>query len=180
MATLTISTFLFTQKKWTILFAKINPKIGILITVLVSLPWYILELSKEGKPFWDSFFGYHNFQRYTAVVNNHSEPLWFFLYIMIIGSLPFTPFLFHGIFEALKDLISSLKKGCKASESLFIYSLCWLGSVLVFFSISATKLPSYWLPATPAAAILINNSFVNLRNQKIDSPYLFILSLIHI
>ena len=174
LATLTLSTFLFTQKKWTILFAKINPKIGILITVLISLPWYILELLKEGKPFWDSFFGYHNFQRYTAVVNNHSEPLWFFLYIMIIGSLPFTPFLFHGIFEALKDLISSLKKGCKASESLFIYSLCWLGSVLVFFSISATKLPSYWLPATPAAAILINNSFVNLRNQKIDFPYLFI------
>ena len=38
LATLTLSTFLFTQKKWTILFAKINPKIGILITVLISLP----------------------------------------------------------------------------------------------------------------------------------------------
>ena len=71
---------------------------------LLSLPWYVLELIKEGKPFWDSFFGYHNFQRYTSVVNNHSEPFWFFLYVMVIGSLPFTPFLFHGIFEALKEL----------------------------------------------------------------------------
>ena len=133
---------------------------------MISLPWYVLELLKEGKPFWDSFFGYHNFQRYTSVVNNHAEPFWFFLYVMVIGSLPFTPFLFHGIFEAFKNIINSFKKGCIPAESLFIYCLCWLGSVFIFFSISATKLPSYWLPAIPAAAILISNSFEKLQNQR--------------
>ena len=148
-----------------------------LITVLISLPWYVLELIKEGKPFWDSFFGYHNFQRYTSVVNNHAEPFWFFLYVMVIGSLPFTPFLFHGIFEAFKDFIISLKKGYPPSESLFIYCLCWLGSVFIFFSISATKLPSYWLPSIPAAAILISNSFTKLQNQKKAFSSLWIINL---
>ncbi len=178
IAALTISSFLLSQKNWINLLEKIKPKRGFLITVLISLPWYILEFLKEGKPFWDSFFGYHNFQRYTSVVNNHSEPIWFFFYIMIIGSLPFTPFLFHGIFEASNDLITSLKKSCPPSESLFIYSLCWLGSVLVFFSISATKLPSYWLPATPAAAILMSCSFVKLQNQKKAFSYLWIINLL--
>ena len=66
LAALTISSFLFVQKDWRDLLDKIKPKRGLLITVLLSLPWYFLELIKEGKPFWDSFFGYHNFQRYTS------------------------------------------------------------------------------------------------------------------
>ncbi len=178
LATLTIASFLFIQKDWKNLLEKIKPKRGLLITVLISLPWYILELIKEGKPFWDNFFGYHNFQRYTSVVNNHAEPIWFFLYIMVIGSLPFTPFLFHGIFEAFKDLRKSFKKSCITSESLFIYCLCWLGSVFIFFSISATKLPSYWLPAIPAAAILISNSYAKLLNQKKAISSLWIINLL--
>ncbi|MDC3170785.1 glycosyltransferase family 39 protein [Prochlorococcus sp. AH-716-E13] len=178
LAALTISSFLFIQKDWKNLLDKIKPKRGLLITILISLPWYLLELIKEGKPFWDSFFGYHNFERYTSVVNNHAEPFWFFIYVMVIGSLPFTPFLFHGIFEAFKDLKTCLKKGCNPSESLFIYSFCWLGSVFIFFSISATKLPSYWLPAIPAAAILISNSYEKLANQKKTFSYLWIINLL--
>ena len=178
LAALTISSFLFSQKDWKNLLDKIKPKIGFLITILISFPWYVLELLKEGKPFWDSFFGYHNFQRYTTVVNNHSEPMWFFFFIMIIGSLPFSPFLFHGIFEAFKDLKSSLKKSYIPSESLFIYSLCWLSSVFIFFSISATKLPSYWLPATPAAAILISNSITKLQIQKKIFSSLWLINLL--
>ena len=178
LATLTITSFLFSQKDWKTLLYKINPKKGFLITILISVPWYILELIKEGKPFWDNFFGYHNFQRYTSVVNNHSEPFWFFLYIMILASLPFTPFLYHGIFKTFKDFLKSSKESCNVTETLYTYSLCWLTSVLIFFSISATKLPSYWLPAIPAAAILISNSFINLKNSNKSYLYLWIFNIL--
>ena len=177
LAALTIISFLFCQKNWERLLCKINPKKGILITILISIPWYILELIKEGKPFWDSFFGYHNFQRYTSVVNNHAEPFWFFLYIMVLASLPFTPFLFHGIFETFKDLFKISRKNSIVSESLYTYSFCWLISVLIFFSISATKLPSYWLPAIPAAAILISHSFISLKNSNKNYLFLWIPSI---
>ncbi len=178
LATLTITSFLFSQKDGKTLLYKINPKKGFLITILISLPWYILELMKEGKPFWDNFFGYHNFQRYTSVVNNHAEPFWFFLYIMILASLPFTPFLYHGIFKAFKDLLKSSKESCNVTETLYTYSLCWLTSVLIFFSISATKLPSYWLPAIPAAAILISKGFINLKNSNKSFLYLWIFNIL--
>ena len=178
LATLTITFFLFSQKNWKSLLYKINPKKGFLITSLISMPWYILELIKEGKPFWDNFFGYHNFQRYTSVVNNHAEPFWFFLYIMILASLPFTPFLYHGILEAFKDFLKSLKEKSNVTETLYTYSLCWLTSVLIFFSISATKLPSYWLPAIPAAAILISNSFISLKNPNKSYLYLWIFNIL--
>jgi len=178
LATLTITSFLFTQKDWKKLLYKINLKEGFLITILISLPWYILELIKEGKPFWDNFFGYHNFQRYTSVVNNHAEPFWFFLYIMILASLPFTPFLFHGIFKAFEDFLKRSKEGSNVTETLYTYSLCWLASVLTFFSLSATKLPSYWLPAIPAAAILISKSFISLKNSKKSYLYLWIFNIL--
>ncbi len=178
LALLTITSFLFCQKNWKKLLSKIKPKKGFLITILISVPWYLLELLKEGKPFWDNFFGYHNFQRYTSVVNNHAEPVWFFIYIMILASLPFTPFLYHGIFKALKDFFKSSKESSNVTETLYTYSLCWLMSVLIFFSLSATKLPSYWLPAIPAAALLTSNSFISLKNINKSYLYLWIFNIL--
>ena len=132
---------------------------GLFIVFVISFPWYLIELLIEGKPFFDSFFGYHNIQRFTSVVNSHGEPLWFFIIVLCIASLPFTPFLaisiwhnFCNIFKWNRRIINS------PAYSLFEYSFFWLMSVFIFFTISATKLPSYWLPATPAAAILISLS----------------------
>ena len=92
LATLTITSFLFSQKDWKSLLCKIRPKKGFINNNSNKCSVVYLRTNKRGKAFWDNFFGYHNFQRYTSVVNNHSEPLWFFLYIMILASLPFTPF----------------------------------------------------------------------------------------
>ena len=42
LATLTITFFLIIQKDWRSLLYKINPKKGFLITILISVPWYVL------------------------------------------------------------------------------------------------------------------------------------------
>jgi len=97
---------------------------------------------------------------------------------MILASLPFTPLLYHGIFKAFKDFLKSLKESCNVTETLYTYSLCWLTSVLIFFSISATKLPSYWLPAIPAAAILLSNSFIELKNSSKSYSCLWISNIL--
>ena len=174
IVSLSLLSFLGTQKNWKNLIKKINPIRGILITSLLSIPWYVIALYREGSAFWNSFFGYHNIQRYTSVVNNHSEPWWFFLNIMILGSLPFSVFLISGIFESGKELINNFKKEYDIKDSLSIFAFCWLMSILLFFSISATKLPSYWLPAIPAASILITKSANILAKtyKQISLPYL--------
>mgnify|MGYP003340900054 FL=1 len=97
---------------------------------------------------------------------------------MIFASLPFTPFLYHGIFKAFKDFLKSSKDMSNFSETLNTYALCWLASVLIFFSISATKLPSYWLPAIPAASILISNSFISLKNSNRSYLYLWFFNIL--
>ena len=135
---------------------------GLFLVFIISFPWYLIELLIEGKPFLDSFFGYHNLQRFTSVVNSHGEPWWFFLIVLCIASLPLTPFLLISIWKNFYNVSKWSRRVIKKPEkSLFEFSFFWLIAVFVFFTISATKLPSYWLPATPAASVLISLSLTN-------------------
>ena len=155
---MTLALFALMRRDLKGLWQCIKPVRGLALTALISLPWYIAELLVEGQPFWDSFFGYHNLQRFTSVVNSHLQPWWFFGVILVVASLPFTPLLLLGLWQSLRP--ASLKHAFSsvqvpATFSLQSFASCWLVSILLLFTTAATKLPSYWLPATPAAAILI-------------------------
>lgn len=122
---------------------RLRPLRGLLITLAVAAPWYLAAVWREGAPFVRSFFGYHNLQRFTEVVNRHQSPWWFYGALLVVASLPWSPLVLLGLWR-------SLRRG----QSLPRFAACWLLAVLLLFSLSATKLPSYWLPATPAAALL--------------------------
>ena len=137
----------------------IKPGYGILIAMGVSMPWFIIEYILEGNKFLKSFFGYHNFQRYTSIVNSHQEGIFFFAIMLILASLPFTPLLILGIIKGGKEIKRNfLNRAVKPPNSLLLFSISWLLSVFIFFTLSGTKLPSYWLPAIPAAAIIIGQA----------------------
>ena len=46
---------------------RLRPLPGLLLTALISLPWYALELLVEGQPFWDSF---------SATTTFNASPPW--------------------------------------------------------------------------------------------------------
>ena len=165
---LTILFFALFQKRILGILKILRVVPGILIVSIISLPWYLIELVIEGKPFLDSFFGYHNLQRFTSVVNSHGEPWWFFLLVLCIASLPLTPFLFISIWKNFYNISKFSRRIIqKPEKSLFEFSFFWLISIFIFFTISATKLPSYWLPATPAASVLISLSLTNNIQEEI-------------
>ena len=172
----TLLTFLLTHKNWKNLYLRINPGKGLLLTFFISSPWYLIQLFVNGNVFWDNFFGYHNIKRYISVVNNHSESWWFYLFIMILASLPFSIFLINGIIETFKELIIKFKNRSETTNNIYIFCLCWLMSVFLFFSFSATKLPSYWIPAIPAASILISRSAEILNSKKNNVSLIWILT----
>jgi 4-amino-4-deoxy-L-arabinose transferase-like glycosyltransferase len=153
---ITLSLYALIRRDLFGLWRLLRPIRGLLITAVLSLPWYVAELVVEGQPFWDSFFGYHNLQRLTSVVNDHLQPWWFFGPVLVVASLPFTPLLLFGLarcLAAFRGKGSHLQ--LPARQSLRDFAGCWVLSLLILFTLAATKLPSYWLPATPAAALLI-------------------------
>ncbi|MEY4430115.1 MAG: hypothetical protein RLZZ533_51 [Cyanobacteriota bacterium] len=151
LVALTLLLFAALQRDGRGLVQRLRPRPGLLITAAVALPWYGLELLVEGRPFVQSFFGYHNLQRFSGVVNNHLQPWWFFLPVLVVASLPFSPLLLAGLWRHLRWPAA----GAMPAQSLGRFAGCWLLAVLLFFTVAATKLPSYWIPATPAAGVLI-------------------------
>ena len=172
----TLFSFFLTHKNWNKLLSKINPGKGLLITFIISSPWYLIQLIQRGNVFWDNFFGYHNLRRYTSVVNNHAESWWFYLFILILASLPFSIFLIHGIIDTFKELIKKFEIRLESPNNIYVFSLCWLISILLFFSFSATKLPSYWIPAIPAASILITRSAQILITKRFNISLIWLFT----
>lgn len=130
---------------------RLRPLPGLALTLVLAAPWYALALLREGKTYWDSFFGYHNLQRFSRVVNNHHQGPWYFFLVLLLASFPFTPLLLLSLRRVLREVRTPLAE----PFSLGRFAAAWLLAVLLFFSLSATKLPSYWLVATPAAALLV-------------------------
>ncbi len=146
---LTLVGFAVLQADWGGLRRALRPLPGLALCLAVALPWYVAAWWREGEPFWRSFFGYHNLQRFSSVVNGHQAPWWFFLLMLVVASLPATPLLLLGLVRGLRGAPPP------PALSLQRFAACWLLAVLLFFTTAATKLPSYWLPATPAAGLLI-------------------------
>jgi len=138
---------------WLLITRRLRLLNGIVLCLAIALPWYLAAAWRDGSSFVESFFGYHNLQRFTAVVNHHHSPWWFYTALLLVSSLPWSGVLLLGLGRAL--ITTSQRVNPAGRESLPQFCACWLLAVLVLFSCSATKLPSYWLPATPAASLLV-------------------------
>ncbi|MEB3305543.1 MAG: glycosyltransferase family 39 protein, partial [Cyanobacteriota bacterium] len=64
---------------------RLRPGSGLLLTLALSAPWYGLALWREGQRYWESFFGYHNLQRYIRVVNHHQQGWWYFFLVLVVA-----------------------------------------------------------------------------------------------
>lgn len=127
---------------------------GMLVICAVSVPWYVLVTMQNGWSFIDSFFGLHNVERFTDVVNGHSAPWYFYFIVVAVGFAPYSVYLPVAMtkikFWQRKAWIST-----ERSQQLGLFAFWWFVGVFSFFTIAVTKLPSYVLPLMPAAGILI-------------------------
>ncbi|BAT51242.1 Glycosyl transferase, family 39 [Nostoc sp. NIES-3756] len=128
--------------------------LGIIIILGLSIPWYALVIWRNGQSYIDSFFGYHNVERFTEVVNGHSAAWYFYFVIVLLLFAPYSIYLPLAIFR-LKFWQRSHWRNQERSQQLNLFACIWFISIFVFFTIAVTKLPSYVLPLIPAAAILI-------------------------
>ena len=108
----------------------------------VSLPWYLLCYLRNGPPFLNEFFWRHNFGRFTSPELQHGQPWWFYLPVLAVLFLPWTPVILRYSWRGIPNQPGGL------------YLALWALWPLLFFSISVNKLPGYILPALPAFALL--------------------------
>ena len=151
---LIIFTFLlYLGKFWQVL-AEIRVIWGGLIFCLITIPWYVLVTLENGSTYINSFFGYHNLERFTSVVNDHAAP-WYFYFLVILGL--FAPWSIYLPLAIARLRVWQRDFWCRQPRSaqLSLFALFWFSGIFIFFTIATTKLPSYVLPLMPAAAILV-------------------------
>ncbi len=124
---------------------------GIPLALLVAASWYGPMFARNGPLFWHEFFVRHQFQRYTSNEFRHQQAFYFYIPILLLFVLPWTPFLV----TALASARGWAWRGAAPGDKARVFALCWLAVPVGFFSLSGSKLPSYILPALPGAALLI-------------------------
>jgi 4-amino-4-deoxy-L-arabinose transferase-like glycosyltransferase len=148
-----LAFLLYLGNFWQIL-REMRPVIGILIIFALSAPWYLLVTWRNGWNYINSFFGYHNIERFTEVVNGHSAPWYFYFVVVLLGFAPYSVYL-PAALARLKFWQRSHWRNQERSQQLGLFAGIWFFVVFAFFTIAVTKLPSYVLPLMPAAAILV-------------------------
>ncbi|NJL89298.1 MAG: glycosyltransferase family 39 protein [Coleofasciculaceae cyanobacterium SM2_1_6] len=163
---LTVLAFtLYLGNCWQV-FWESKPIRGLGLVAAINAPWYILVTLANGQKYIDSFFGYHNVERFTAVVNRHSAPIYFYLIVILVGFFPASVYLPQAIARIRVQQRSRWQEAPRCSQ-LGLFALFWFATVFIFFTIAVTKLPSYVLPLMPAAAILVALLW---SNQERDYP----------
>lgn len=129
-----ISIYLFLRRRWKIWLRVCFYVRGWGLFLLINLPWYLTVLKLHGMAYVDGFFLKHNINRFHSPMEGHSGALHYYLPVLLVGLMPFTPLL-------IKAGTTDIRNRFKGDVTLF--SWIWVLFVLFFFSVSGTKLHHY-------------------------------------
>lgn len=122
---------------------------GAIIFCLIVLPWHI-RIAMEHREWFDFYIIHEHFKRYLTDVSNRVQPFWFFFVFLPVGFVPWVFFLPSALAMALKG---GWSRRAENREAWFL--IIWAVFILLFFSISHSKLIPYILPAVPPLALLV-------------------------
>jgi 4-amino-4-deoxy-L-arabinose transferase-like glycosyltransferase len=123
---------------------------GLPVCLVVAATWYGPMFQKHGALFFDQFIVQHHFARFLSNTYHHPAPVYYYLVILILLSLPWTAFIIDGLVQVRRWL-------WRVDDSLTrirTFALVWILLPSIFFSLSNSKLPGYILPVLPAMALL--------------------------
>jgi 4-amino-4-deoxy-L-arabinose transferase-like glycosyltransferase len=129
---------------------------GLLVGLVIALPWFVAVTIRE-PGFFDFYFVGEHFRRFFESSYSHGEPIYYYLPVVAAGMLPWTiavPFLPWRSLEP-----NPARRFCAISSA----------AILVLFSLASAKLIPYILPAFPPLAVLIADAIMAFADHRAAS-----------
>ena len=142
---LVLVVYSLVARDW-VLWRRLHIVSGTILFLLLTAPWFWL-ISTRNPEFAQFFFIHEHWQRYTSSVHQRGAPWWYFGPQLIAGFLPWL-----GLTPRICALLRNSGQAREFRPELLL--AVWAGAILVFFSLSGSKLPGYILPVFPALALL--------------------------
>ncbi len=120
----------------------------LLFLVITASVFLLMEVRSPG--YCRAFFWKENVLRYLTPVFKREEPFYYFILVLLVGLLPWTPWLIFGFRRRLEAAM-----GIRSDAFML---LGWMLIPVLFFSLSKSKLPHYILPSFPAWALFAGST----------------------
>ncbi len=134
-----------TRGEWKLWVRTVFDPVGLAILAALVVPWYAAALAIHGQAFIDGFILKHNVKRFTGTMEGHAGSLFYYVLAVPLLLLPWTGPLFASLRQVRTDWDTGVRR--------FLW--LWAAFVVVFFSLSGTKLPHYVLYGSTPLFLLI-------------------------
>ncbi len=144
---LTLLAYSLVCREWSA-WRRLHLLTGLPLLLLICAPW-IVVVAHRNPEFLEFFFWHEQFARFLSDAHDRDGPVWYFLPLLVVGTLPWTLVL-------ARQLIHSWRADA-ASATPFQprrFMLVWCITVVGFFSLSHSKLAPYIVPIWPTLALL--------------------------
>ncbi len=135
---------------------------GCAVTVAVALPWFWLAFRENGYSFISTFFLNHNVARYVTGIHHHSQPVYYFIPVLIALLFPWSGCLILLAKSPVKAI-----RGWQEWDPSMAFLFCWALFPIIFFSFSDSKLAGYILPSFPPIALIMGARLSELVDKGV-------------
>lgn len=132
---------------------------GIILFLLIVLPWHIIMLNRYDPLFFNEYIMKHHVSRFLSASEiNRARPFYYYIIVLLWGIVPYIFPLIGAIIEKIthwrKVDFSDLPK-LSNHKKFFWFNVIAFAFTFLFFTSSTTKLITYILPAYMFLAYII-------------------------
>ncbi|TAM81879.1 MAG: glycosyltransferase family 39 protein [Acidobacteria bacterium] len=139
----------------------LNWLVGLAAFFAITLPWFI-AVSVRHPDFPGYAFWQESLQRFATGHSHRTGHIYYYFIIYLAGFLPWSFFLLYAAVHRARRWRDLQQE--QHAPTLFLLS--WAGVVFVFFTISQSKLPGYFLPAMVPLGILMAKVWTGPEPRK--------------
>ncbi len=148
------------------IFRPVNIIPGVLVFLLINLPWHFAMYKQYGYEFIWVYFILHHFERLVDADSlGKTRPFLYFIPVFFIGFLPWSINFIGSIVDFFKNKLFK--------NPVMLFFCLYFVVIFGIFSFASGKLPTYVLPAVPPAAFLTANFIYDRDKNWFKIPIYF-------